>query len=149
MCPTQNLFLPYLFLTTPEGSTLILLSLFLFLCSYFLLLPLFPHGSTLLLTNSSPSLTETIYLSLRRNQTLTKVSASIVGKYICLFSIMDILMVVWFALVSLLCSLVWLLEAEILCFVKLGNHEFVSLYIYIYIYAVLRSFETVLVSFWR
>ena len=101
----QN-FIPYLFLTTPEGSTLILLSLFLFLCSYFLLLPLFPHGSTLLLTNSPPSLTETIYLSLRWNQTLTKVSASIVGKYICLFSIMDILMVVWFALVSLLCSLV-------------------------------------------
>ena len=65
------------------------------------------------------------------------------GKYICLFSIMDILMVVWFALVSLLCSLVRLLEAEILWFVKLGNHEFVSLYIY----AVLRSFETVLVSF--
>ena len=86
---------------------------FLFLCSYFLPLPLFPHGSTLLLTNSPLSLTETIYLFLRRNQTLTKVSASVVGKYIRLFSVMGILMVVWFALVSFLCSLIWLLEVEI------------------------------------
>nr|POE98027.1 hypothetical protein CFP56_45409 [Quercus suber] len=70
---------PYLFLAAPEASSPILLSLFLFLCSYLFLLPLFPRGSTLLLTNSPPSLTQTIYLSLRRNQTVTKVSASVVG----------------------------------------------------------------------
>ena len=85
-----------------------------FLCSYFFLLLLFLHDNTLFLSNNPPSLTETIYPSLRRNQTLTKVSALVVGKYICLFSVMGILMVEWFALVSIrnteICSIVFLSE---------------------------------------
>ena len=80
-------------------------------------LPFIPTGPTpkerKALTNSPPSLTETIYLFLR-NQTLTKVLASIVGKYICLFSVMVILIVEWFAFVSVrnteICSIVFLNE---------------------------------------
>ena len=118
-CPTQFIFLD--FLVAPKTSLVHLISSFFYFNATRTIknsLPLIPMGPTpkerKALTNKPPSLTETIYLSLRRNQTLTKISVSVVGKYICLFSVMGILMVEWFALVSIrnteICSIVFLSE---------------------------------------
>ena len=63
------------------------------------------------------SLTKSLSLSLRRNQILTKVPASVVGKQIRLFSIMGNFNGLMVCLISLLYSLNWLLEAEICGFV--------------------------------
>ena len=82
-----QILLPYLFLAIPEVSFFFLYSFFFVLIYFF-----FPCSHMAAPSHHSPpSLIENHrYPSLRRNQTLTKVLASVVGKYICLFSVIGI-----------------------------------------------------------
>ena len=130
-CAPQIL-LTYLFLAAPEASFFFLYSFFFVLISFF-----FPCSHTVAPSHHSPpSLTENHrYPSLRMNQILTKVLTSVVGKYICLFLLWVFLMVVWFALVSLPYSLIWLLKLKfVVCEIRKSLVcKFIYIYIYIYI----------------